>query len=767
MQRISREQLKEWLAGGVANECVYLVGIGGCGMSGLAHLLLDLGCRVIGSDLQINAEIHQLRERGAIVFEGHAPEQLRDAAPMLVAYSSAVRRDNPELALAEQLEIPVVRRAALLAVLVQQRRGICVAGMHGKTSTTALLAHALQELGADSGHAVGARVPQLGRHARMGGEGGFMVAEADESDGTLREFFPEQSIVLNIDEEHLDYYANFAAVCGEFTAFAEQTEGTIFFCADDPRLVELYAARADTVTYGFNPAAEYRAELQPDGPFTVYHAGRQVGEFRIRQFGEKNISNAVAVIAFLHRNGFAPEAIARVLETFEGANRRQQMLFADDAIRIFDDYGHHPREIRATLSALRENFSGRLLVAFQPHRYTRTQHLLNEFAECFEGADLLWITEVYAASEQPIPEVNGQKLATAVAATGQPAAYAATLDRLREKVHLALQPGDVVLFLGAGDITHVAHQLASDLKMKSTSHTQALRELLSDKSEILEQEPLAPRTTLRVGGPADWFVQPATETDLGAAVRYASQQELPVFLLGRGANLVIRDGGIRGMVISLRQELLSEIEVKGTELHCGAGAGLKQIANAARDHALSGLEFLEGIPGCLGGALRMNAGAMGSWTFDVVKSVRFMANDGSIEEKTAAEMGAVYRSCPLLKENIALGAVLEGRPAKIEDVRARMEEFRLHRTSTQPNASSAGCMFKNPESIPAGKLVDECGLKGLSVGGASVSERHGNFIINSGKATAADVEALIGQVRERVAEQRGIELQTEVQIVGE
>ena len=475
----------------------------------------------------------------------------------------------------------------------------------------------------------------------------------------------------------------------------------------------------------------------------------------------------MAVIAFLHRNGFAPEAIARVLETFEGANRRQQMLFADDAIRIFDDYGHHPREIRATLSALRENFAGRLLVAFQPHRYTRTQHLLNEFAECFEGADLLWITDVYAASEQPIPKVNGQTLATAVAATGQPAAYAATLDCLREKVRLALQPGDVVLFLGAGDITHVAHQLASDLKMKSTSHTQALRELLSDKSEILEQEPLAPRTTLRVGGPADWFVQPATETDLGAAVRYASQQGLPVFLLGRGANLVIRDGGIRGMVISLRQELLSEIEVKGTELHCGAGAGLKQIANAARDHALSGLEFLEGIPGCLGGALRMNAGAMGSWTFDVVKRVRFMANDGSIEEKTAAEMGAVYRSCPLLKENIALGAMLEGRPAEIEDVRARMEEFRLHRTSTQPNASSAGCMFKNPESIPAGKLVDECGLKGLSVGGASVSERHGNFIINSGKATAADVEALIAQVRERVAEQRGIELQTEVQIVGE
>jgi len=767
VQRFSREQLSQWLANGATGEVVYLVGIGGCGMSGLAHLLLDFGCQVFGSDLQINAEIHQLRERGAIIYEGHAPERLRVAEPSLVAYSSAVRRDNPELALAEQLEIPVVRRAALLAILVQQRRGVCIAGMHGKTSTTALLAHALQELGADSGHAVGAMVPQLARHARMGQEGALMVVEADESDGTLREFFPEQAIVLNIDEEHLDYYANFAAVCDEFTAFAGQTSGSILYCADDPRLVELFAARNDTATFGFNPAAEYRAELQSGGPFRVFHREKFLGEFRIRQFGEKNISNAVAVIAFLHRNGFAAGAIARALETFAGANRRQQLLFADDAIRIFDDYGHHPREIRATLAALRENFSGRLLVAFQPHRYTRTQHLLNEFAESFGGADLLWITEVYAASEKPIAEVNGRALAAAVASTGQPAAYAATLELLREKVRLAMRPGDVVLFLGAGDITRVAHQLAADLKMKRTSHTQALTELLSDESEVHENEPLAPRTTLRVGGAADWFVQPATEADLGAVVRYASQQALPIFLLGRGANLLIRDGGIRGIVISLRQELLSEIKVSGNELHCGAGAGLKQIANAARDHGLAGLEFLEGIPGCLGGALRMNAGAMGACTFDVAQRVRFMAYDGSIEERPAAEMGAVYRSCPLLKEHIALGAVLAGQPSEIDEVRARMEEFRRHRTSTQPNASSAGCMFKNPQNIPAGKLVDECGLKGLAVGGASVSERHGNFIINEGEATAADVVALIEQVRARVAEQRGIDLQTEVQIIGE
>lgn len=768
MNRLTCEQVEEWLAAARPTSTVYLVGAGGCGMSGLAHLLLDHGWSVVGSDLREHSGMRQLRERGAVLHAGHAPEQLRAAKPDLVVYSSAIRMDNPELALAQQMGIPLVRRAVLLAALAHQRRAVCVAGMHGKTTTTALLAYALEQLDAPVGFAVGAGVPQLGRSARMEADAhAWFAVEADESDGTLREFHPEQAIILNIDEEHLDYFANFQAVCDEFVAFAGQTVRRLIYCADDDRLVELFGRHARAISYGFNPAADYRAEVLGPGRFTVAKAGNVLGEFEIMLRGEKNISNAVAVVAFLHANGIEPHAIGGALAGFQGADRRQQELFADDRYRIFDDYGHHPAEIEATLRAIREQCKGRLLVAFQPHRYSRTQHLLSEFAGCFGEADLLWVTEVYAASEEPIADVHGQRLVKAIAGTGQPAAFAATLEILRDKVRQALRPGDVAVFLGAGDITQVAHALAKDLHMNSTTHAQALRDLLGGGSEVLENESLAKRTTLGVGGPADALVTPASESDLAAVLRYASANEVPVFLLGRGSNLLIREGGIRGIVISLRHEVFSQIQAVENGLQCGAGARLNHIANAARDAGLAGLEFLEGIPGCLGGALRMNAGAMGGAMFEQVVTVRFMTRDGQVEERPGSEMDAVYRSCPVLRDHIALGAVLRGDLSDRETVQARMDDFRKQRTESQPHNRSAGCMFKNPETLPAGKLVDECQLKGIRIGGAMVSERHGNFIINDGTATASDVLELIAQVRARVKEKRGVDLQTEVQVVGE
>ena len=767
MNRLTGAQADDWLATMSANARVHLVGVGGCGMSGLAHLMIDLGFTVTGSDIRENAEIRQLQERGARIILGHAAGVLEESRPDLVVYSSAIRTDNPEMAAAARMNLPIIRRAVLLAAVVRRRQGVCVAGMHGKTTTTALLAHALEQLAEVPGYAVGAMVPQLGRHARLGPEGAWFAAETDESDGTLREFHPAQSIVLNIDEEHLDYYANFEAVCDEFVRFADQTKGVLFYCADDPRLSDLYGARRNTVSFGFNLEADYRAEILEPGRFEVFNNDQSLGDYTLRLLGEKNVSNALAIVAFLHRNGFAPADISIALGSFLGANRRQQELFADERFKIFDDYGHHPQEIRATLRAMKEHCGGRLLVAFQPHRYSRTQHLLAEFAECFDDADLLWVTEVYAASEAPIADVHGRRLASEISGAGQPAAFVATLEELREKVRMAMHPGDVIIFLGAGDITRVAHEVAGDLKMEGISHATALKDALSADSVIAEDEPLAGRTTLGVGGTADIYVEPANEQGLALVLRYATAHELPVFFLGRGSNLLIRDGGIRGLVISLKQDFFKKIEIQGNELHCGAGVRLRHLANAARDEGVSGLEFMEGIPGCLGGALRMNAGAMGRATFDTVVRVRFMTRDGQIEERPGNEMNAVYRGCPVLRENIALGAVLQGSPASKEEIRARMEEYRQQRTRTQPHYRSAGCMFKNPDGTPAGKLVDECGLKGLTVGGASVSELHGNFMINDGQANADEVLELIRRVQAAVRDQRGIELKTEVQIVGE
>ena len=737
-------------------------------MSGLAHLLLDLGFQVLGSDIIDNAEIRQLRERGAIISHGHDSERLQMNQPRFIVYSSAIRMDNPELAMANQLQIPIIRRAVLLAALAASRRAVCVAGMHGKTTTSAMLAHALDFLETQSGYAIGAAVPQLGRHARVNSsKDAFFVVETDESDGTLCEFQPEQSILLNIDEEHLDYYESFDAVCAEFVNFGQQTKGRLIYCADDPRLTDLLGSRANSISYGFNPTADYQAETAEGGGFLVSYRGQALGRFKISLLGGKNISNALAVIAFLHANGFVVEEISEALSGFKGVKRRQQQLFSDDNFRIFDDYGHHPREIEATLSALRAVCPGRLLVAFQPHRFTRTKHFLSDFTSCFEGADLLWITEVYAASEEPIKDVNGRLLAQEISNNGQPAAYVATLGRLGDKVRQAMLPGDVVLFLGAGDITQVAHQLAEDLNMKGTSHVIELRELLTDTSMVLENEPMNRRTTIGVGGVADIYIEPSSEIDLAVVLRYATTHELPVFLLGRGSNLLIRDKGIRGIVISLKHKSFSVIESVGGQIRCGAGARLNHIANAARDAGQAGMEFMEGIPGCLGGALRMNAGAWNGATFERVVTVRFMTRDGQVEERSADQMGAVYRSCPVLHEHIALEATLQGLPSEKSIIQAKMDILRERRTESQPHYRSAGCMFKNPEGYSAGKLVDECALKGLQMGGARVSEKHGNFIINDGNASAVDVIDLMDKVKSVVHEKKGVNLQTEVQIIGE
>lgn len=758
----------------------YLVGIGGCGMSGLAHLLLDLGYRVVGSDLVSNAETRELSARGAQVYAGHAASQLSSAAPVLVVYSSAIRTENPEVQEARRMGLPIIRRAVLLAALAHRQATVCVAGMHGKTTTTALLAYALENLKANPGYAVGALVPQLRRHARFSLEPSprkLFVIETDESDGTLCEFHPEAAIILNVDEEHLDYFANLAAVCSEFRQFALQTRGPVFFCADDLRLAEVLANHGKSISYGFHPLANYRAVLKPaisglrGSTFEVWHQGVGLGEFRTQLLGEKNVSNATAVIALLHHFGFAAGEIARAIASFQGAARRQQVLFADFRFQVVEDYGHHPAEIEATLAALKALTPRRLLVAFQPHRYSRTQHLLRQFSTCFRDADRLWVTEVYAASEPEIAGVNGERLALAIREQGQAVDFVASLDELRRAVARELRAGDLALFLGAGDITRVAQQVAAELRERPMSDRENLAtelvQRVAPQTAVRANESLARRTTLRVGGPADIFVEPASEADLASVLRFCHEKNLPFTMLGRGSNLLVRDGGIRGVVICLMHANFSRLEIVGDRLHCGAGVKLKTISVEARRHGLAGLEFLEGIPGSLGGSMRMNAGAMGSWLFDAIESIRFMDYEGTVHERKAGEVYVEYRGCPLFKNHIALGAVLKGQTASVDAIAQRMTQFSHKRWESQPAAPSAGCIFKNPRTIAAGKLIDELGLKGTRVGGAVVSDVHGNFIVNDGKATAGDVLNLIEVIRERARSARGIELETEVEILGQ
>jgi len=296
---------------------------------------------------------------------------------------------------------------------------------------------------------------------------------------------------------------------------------------------------------------------------------------------------------------------------------------------------------------------------------------------------------------------------------------------------------------------------------------EALAARLFSGTLVRAREPLARRTTLRVGGPADVYVEPASEAGLAQVLAFCAENALPFFVLGRGSNLLVRDGGFRGVVISLSHASFSRIECLGSLLHCGAGAKLKALAMEAKRHVLAGLEFLEGIPGTVGGALRMNAGAMGGTTFEVVESVRLMERDGTIRECLPIELEVRYRACEKLKRAIALSTILHGRPGQVEEIERKLNEFSKRRWSSQPAAPSAGCMFKNPVTVPAGKLIDELGLKGARVGGAMVSLEHGNFLITDGSATARDVLQLIELVRERARRERDIQLETEVEIIGE
>jgi UDP-N-acetylenolpyruvoylglucosamine reductase len=294
-----------------------------------------------------------------------------------------------------------------------------------------------------------------------------------------------------------------------------------------------------------------------------------------------------------------------------------------------------------------------------------------------------------------------------------------------------------------------------------------LRTAVSEHTAVRQNELLARRTTLRVGGKADFFAEPASENDLAQLLRVCSELKLPFTIIGRGSNLLIRDGGVRGVVICLGHDAFSHVQIIGEHFHCGAGAKLKTVSVEARRAGLAGLEFLEGIPGSVGGALRMNAGAMGSWMFEVVEQIRFMDFAGNVQERKASEVNVEYRGCPLFKTHIALGAILRGTPAAREVIQERAKQFNAKRWESQPAQPSAGCIFKNPKTVPAGKLIEELGLKGTKRGGAMISTVHGNFIVNEGDATAKDVLELIEFVKQTAKTRRGIELETEVEIIGD
>jgi UDP-N-acetylmuramate--alanine ligase len=742
---------------------IHLIGVAGSGMSGIAGLLLALDHRVSGCDRVSTLETRRLETLGLKFYLPQTEETVRGAE--LVIYSSAIKAGNPAFDEAIRLKLPLVRRAEALAAIMQIKKGIVIAGMHGKTTTSSMTALVLRVGGLNPSHYVGAEIPILGTNAHWEPVGDYFVAEGDESDGTLQIYRPAHAIILNVEEEHLDFYADLAAIERVFNQFMDQVTGKIIYCADDPHAARLCAARANSVSYGKSEAASYQYRNfkgTPSGSrFEVWRGDFRLGEFTLGVPGAHNVSNALAVVALAVEMGVPFRSIKKALESFRGAKRRFEIKLQTEAYTVVDDYGHHPTEVKATLETARSLEKRRIVVMFQPHRYTRTEALKKEFGSAFDRADLVFVTDIYAASEKPIPGVSGDTIVSALRDHGHAAAaYVPKRNSLHREIGRIAERGDLILSLGAGDIHEEATKLIQDLEMATQ-----LREVMGS-GEVRLYEPLSKHTTLRVGGPGQFWIEPETRGGLANVLEYCAAHRLPVMLVGRGSNLLVRDGGIAGVVIHLTRGDFVVLSVQETELHVGAGVRLKQVAAAARNAGIGGFEWMEGIPGSVGGSLRMNAGAMGFETFGQVASVQVVNLRGEFETLRPDEMQIQYRNVPTLRDHYAVSAIFRGERADIDAIDRRLADSNRKRKTTQPVAASAGCIFKNPRECPAGKLVEELGLKGRRVGAARVSEIHGNFIVNDGGARAQEILQLIGEIQLAAKEQRGIDLQTEVQIVG-
>lgn len=448
----------------------HFIGIGGIGMSGLARLFLHRGQVVSGSDLKASCITDDLKLQGAKVFIGHSAENLQDA--QAVIYSSAIKADNPELAAAIIRKLPLLMRAEALAALMVDKTVITVSGSHGKTTTTSLVSCLLLEAGLEPTAAIGGILKNIDTNACLG-SGEFFVAEADESDGSFLYYHPKYSIVTNIDREHLDYYQTFERELETFRKFMAQTNphGCLFCCGDDPNLRGLLRdCNNKYVTFGLDSSSD----IYPDkinfrkltSEFDCIYKGNSIGRFSLALAGRHNISNALSVIALGFELGIDPEVIKKTLRGYKGAGRRLEVKFDDGRILLLDDYAHHPAEIKATLSAAKNIYPSRLIAVFQPHRYTRTKNLLNEFAASFDDADYVAITDIYPAGEAPIAGVNAGLIAEGIKkrCPDKQVFYMAK-DEIVPNLLKVIKPRDLVITLGAGDIVKVCDEMVGKFKM--------------------------------------------------------------------------------------------------------------------------------------------------------------------------------------------------------------------------------------------------------------------------------------------------------------
>ncbi len=784
-----------------AGSAIHFVGVGGIGMSGLARLLHRWGYVVSGSDSTASDITDALLSEGIAVSIGHDDATLAGAAD-LVVITAAIRGANAEVQAAGARGVPVIKRARLLGMLSDARRGVAVAGSHGKSTTSGMLVVALAALGADPSYAVGAVIGRTGTNAAAG-SGEEMVVEADEYDYSFLQLHPDVAIVNNIDYDHPDLFPDQSAYDQAFVEFIGQLRpgGTLVIASDDEGAARV-ARAADlsaitVVTIGEGEGSDWRLVPGDAGWLAQAPDGERYA-LTLQVPGTHNARNALAALAVLVALGHDPAAAAAALGTYTGIGRRFEPKGEAAEVTVIDDYAHHPKEVAATIAAARSRFAGRrIVVAFQPHTYSRTYALLGDFATALSAADLAVVLDIYAARETDTLGVTARHLVDLI----HGAQVGGTVLEAADRLTALLKPDDVLLTVGAGTVTALGPLVLERLRGRSGAasarrpapsasatdevHAPAKADRSpraavetvpgTDALKIQRQAPMSLYTTWRIGGPADVLIRAANADHLIAAVRWAREQGLPVTVFGGGSNMLIPDEGIRGLVILARTpgeraDGLVAVEDLGDSIRLtvGAQAPLSWTGRYAAEHGWAGLDWGVGLPGTIGGATVNNAGAHGTELKDHLESVRLLGADGAVRDEPAGWLEPSYRHTRIKaaarpRGEIVLSATFRLPKADRAALVALADDHAHFRRETQPTGACAGSVFANPPGDYAGRLIESAGLKGYRIGGAQFSPKHANWIVNTDRATAEDVRALIRHAQDTIREHDGIDLRVEVE----
>lgn len=786
-------------------------------MSALAAALLESGDRVFGSDAVESDATRDLQARGARVFTGHDAANLASVRPDHVVVTAALQPDNAEWLEAQRLGIPIVKRAALLGQLMDTRRGIAVAGTHGKTTTSAMLAWALSRAGRDPSYMVGGTIRGLGPGGHWGG-GAELVAEADEYDRSFLHLRPDVAIITNVETDHLEYYGTEAAIFEAFAEFALNIKrgGLLLLCMDDAGARslgdDLLAASPPfrVQYYGTGREAVWRhgsltANSLGGSDTAIFYNNREVATLSLRVPGAHNALNALGALGALVELGIPAQEATDLLNGFAGTGRRFELRGEAWGVTVVDDYAHHPTEIRATLSAARQRFGdSRLYVVYQPHTYTRTRDFLPEFASALSAADRVLITEIYASRERDTLGMSGRMIAERM--TGSNVEFATTLEEARNLLLDDLQPGDVLLTMGAGDVDRVAAWVLDDLQQRNTEPPAVRHIPLAQSGSVgisqatrstwrftpnvvrgleeatglqaLRDEPMSKHDSLRIGGPATLFLVVETREQLVNSVLFARQHGIPHIVIGNGTNIMAADYGIDGLVIHNRtRDISHEIEEGGETSIWTVSSGVlfSRLARLTCEAGWAGLEWSNSVPGSMGGGVVSNAGAHGKEMKDDLISIEVLTSAGTVETWPVESLQLGYRTSrfkahghkDLGSPEVVLSAKLRLHRDADGGCEARLKEYLQERQEKQPQGKSAGSTFKNPPGQSAGWLIEQVGLKGYRHGQAQFSPKHANFMMNLGGATADDVLTLMRLARTRVLESFGIRLEPEIELLGE